>query len=82
LGNGNGTFPVQQPLSVVGEPLAAGDLNGDGKPDLIIAPSIEQPGANTVQSLLNNESGLSQSYSLCLERTSLYTTYSVTRSWI
>ncbi|HWO30719.1 MAG TPA: FG-GAP-like repeat-containing protein, partial [Candidatus Acidoferrum sp.] len=57
LGSGNGTFQVQQPLSLVGVPLAAGDLNGDGKPDLIAAPSIQQPGANTIQSLLNNGDG-------------------------
>ena len=41
LGNGDGTFPeeivVPSPSAdSSGVPLAAGDLNGDGKPDLII----------------------------------------------
>ena len=48
LGNGNGTF-LQQPLSLVGSPLAVGDLNGDSIPDIVIQPAgIEDsaPGAN------------------------------------
>ena len=48
LGNGNGTF-LQQPLSLVGPPLAVGDLNGDSIPDIVIQPAgLEDsaPGAN------------------------------------
>jgi hypothetical protein len=48
LGNGNGTF-LQQSLSLVGQPLAVGDLNGDSIPDIVIQPAgIEDsaPGAN------------------------------------
>ncbi len=42
LGNGNGTFQVQV-LSLSAAPLAAGDLNGDGKPDLVCqgVPGLE-----------------------------------------
>jgi len=36
LGNGDGTFQVSVLTSISGEPVAAGDLNGDGKPDLIL----------------------------------------------
>ncbi len=62
-GNGNGTFQVQPPLiSTVGEgvvPVAAGDLNGDGKPDLIVIFSMTgaPPGGGPVESLLNNGDG-------------------------
>jgi FG-GAP-like repeat/Abnormal spindle-like microcephaly-assoc'd, ASPM-SPD-2-Hydin len=52
-GNGDGTFQVQPPLNTGAleglTPLAAGDLNGDGKPDLIASGPI--------QSLLNNGDG-------------------------
>jgi hypothetical protein len=37
LGKGDGTFN-QQPLGLVGTPLALADLNGDGIPDIVIAP--------------------------------------------
>ncbi len=36
LGKGDGAFQVSVSSSITGEPVAAGDLNGDGKPDLII----------------------------------------------
>ncbi len=52
LGNGNGSFQVDV-TSQGAFPLAAGDLNGDGKPDLIAAPSNSAP--NEV--LLNNGDG-------------------------
>jgi len=35
LGNGDGTF-AQQPLGIPGRVFAVSDLNGDGKPDLVI----------------------------------------------
>jgi hypothetical protein len=42
LGNGDGTFN-RQPLSVSGTPLAVGDLNGDGIPDLVAKASGSGP---------------------------------------
>ncbi len=50
FGNGNGSFQVQQPLSILGVPVVAGDV----KPDLLIGSSN---GAATLQSLLNNGDG-------------------------
>ena len=56
LGNGDGTFRVDAvslpALNSAGAPLAAGDLNGDGKPDLIAFGA--SPG---VMILLNNGDG-------------------------
>lgn len=58
LGNGNGTFQVQQPLSLIAVPLVAGDLNGDGKTDLIAATgALDLPNNGTLQSLVNNGNG-------------------------
>lgn len=54
LGNGNGTFQVQQPLSLTAVPLAAGDLNGDGKPDLVAAKFAF---GTPIETLLNNGDG-------------------------
>ena len=53
-GNGDGTFQVQQPLSIADVPLIAGDLNGDGKPDLIAGFGSDESGA---ESLINNGNG-------------------------
>jgi hypothetical protein len=55
LGNGNGTFQAETDYAAGGgEPsIAAADLNGDGKPDLVVGNSS----ANIVSVLLNNGSG-------------------------
>jgi hypothetical protein len=41
LNNGNGTFAakVSYPAGTWPEAVAAADLNGDGKPDLVVAPA-------------------------------------------
>ncbi len=54
LGNGDGTFQVQVDGPPAALPLAAGDLNGDGKPDLIAtAPTL----TIGIVSFLNNGDG-------------------------
>ena len=39
LGNGNGTFQAQQTFAAGSNPVsvAVADVNGDGKPDLVVA---------------------------------------------
>ena len=39
LGNGNGTFQAQQTFATGSNPtsVAVADVNGDGKPDLVVA---------------------------------------------
>src|SRR5262249_34692047 len=62
LGNGNGTFQAAQSFTAVAAPssaavsLAVKDLNGDGKPDLVVADSA---GAR-VSVLLGNGNGTFQ----------------------
>src|SRR5438067_2455744 len=56
LGNGDGTFQAAQRFSVgaaESESLAAGDFNGDGKLDLVVANA----GTNDVSVLLGNGDG-------------------------
>ena len=53
LGNGDGTFQVQILPAFLVQPSAAGDLNGDGKPDLIAAG----PSPMEVTILLNSGNG-------------------------
>ena len=59
LGNGNGTFQNALTFATQGQPLsiAAGDVNGDGKPDLVVANG----NGNTVSVLLGNGNGTFQS---------------------
>ena len=58
LGNGNGTFQAQQTFATGSDPIsvALGDVNGDGKPDLVVANS----GSDTVSVLLGNGNGTFQ----------------------
>jgi hypothetical protein len=62
LGNGDGTFqPVQMTyLSQGTSYLAIGDINGDGKPDLVIASCCESNGNGIVAVLLGNGDGTFQ----------------------
>ena len=58
LGNGNGTFQAQQTFATAREPISVvlGDVNGDGKPDLVVA----NHGGNSVGVLLGNGNGTFQ----------------------
>ena len=58
LGNGNGTFQAQQTFATGNQPdsVAVGDVNGDGKPDLVVANGQ----SNTVSVLLGNGNGTFQ----------------------
>jgi hypothetical protein len=58
LGNGDGTFQNQTPFATGAQPrsLAVADVNGDGKPDLVVANS----GGATVSVLLGNGDGTFQ----------------------
>ena len=55
LGNGNGTFQAQQTFATGHAPLsvAVGDVNGDGKPDIVVANDSN----DTVSVLLNSANG-------------------------
>src|SRR5205085_2705102 len=55
LGNGNGSFQNQQTFPAGGGPnsVVAGDVNGDGRPDLAVANG----NANSLSVLLNASNG-------------------------
>jgi hypothetical protein len=60
LGNGDGTFLPQQIFSTIANPYSVtqGDLNGDGKPDLVVV--ISEGTGNTVSMFLGNGDGTFQ----------------------
>jgi hypothetical protein len=60
IGNGDGTFqtPVDYTVGLQPEYVAAGDFNGDGKPDL----AVSNLKSNTVSVLINNGDGTFQSH--------------------
>jgi hypothetical protein len=60
LGNGNGTFQAQQTFAAGAGPIsvAVSDLNGDGRPDLVVANEFNTPGTMSV--LLGNGNGTFQ----------------------
>lgn len=61
VGNGDGTFqnPVTTTLSLINYAtgIAAKDLNGNGKPDLVVSGTFSGSTVNGVQVLLNDGSG-------------------------
>jgi len=59
LGNGDGTFTAQQrfPAGIFVGPVKAGDLNGDGKADLVLATAST---SNQISTVLGNGDGTFQ----------------------
>ncbi|MCZ2146766.1 MAG: VCBS repeat-containing protein [Bryobacterales bacterium] len=62
LGNGNGTFQTAISYAVGVNPAAItiGDLNGDGKPDLVVATSRSMAGSYQLGILIGNGNGTFQ----------------------
>jgi FG-GAP-like repeat len=65
LGNGDGTF--QNPIDIVANPptggfsgIAAGDINNDGWPDLVLTSDVFPINANATVLLNNHEGGFTQ----------------------
>ena len=58
LGNGDGTFEDEPAMAIENGPvaLAVADLNGDGKPDIVVANSVD----NTATVLMGNGDGTFQ----------------------
>ena len=63
MGNGDGTFQSEQTYSLGSDAnspnsVAVADLNGDGKPDVVVSSSaVYNGGSNSLTVLLNNGSG-------------------------
>src|SRR5262249_7620588 len=59
LGKGDGTFqaPVSYPVGAQPLSIAIADLNGDGKPDIIVANTTAADNAGTVDVLLGKGDG-------------------------